>query len=431
LAVAAQVPTAAASGAHKLIPTAVEPAQATRAAVKQAALPTPPLPGPVTPPPAVKTPTVPVKTPPPVVKTPTVPVKTPTVPVKTPTVPVKTPTAPVKVPPPVLKTPTVPVKTPTVTVKTPTVTVKTPAVRTPTVPTTAPSARAPAVPAPTVRVETPAVRAGSPLRRARAGAVPAPTALVLSRASAAAAGRVLADPELAPTLGPSLERAETAAAPLGAPGGAIAFTPQEIARLLLHGHAMLDNPRVRAYVLGLKGCLSQIPARLRTVLRLRAGVGARRPLSAREVGARLHISRRRLGVLELRALRGLSRAARTTGCARREAAAATALRFVPGGFVGRFVEVGAGGVAGGLYFREPAEPSAEPQPPGGEIRPPALHVTPGDNAPLLWALLAALAGALLVGYLIRSEMGFEPPSFGRKRRRRSGASRRRGGSDGD
>jgi len=195
---------------------------------------------------------------------------------------------------------------------------------------------------------------------------------------------------------------------------------------------MLDNPRVRAYVLGLQKCLPRIPPRLRTVLQLRVGLTQPRR-SARAVAARLHVSRERLRALEVRALRELSQEARTSGCATVTESSASAPWFAPVGFVSSFAGGSAGGVAGGLYFKEPAEPGAESIPPAEAIPGPPLRVTQSDDAPLIWALGVGLAGLLIVTILVRSDMGLGAPGFVRGRRRRSGPSDRpdRGdGSDG-
>jgi len=251
-----------------------------------------------------------------------------------------------------------------------------------------------------------------------------------SGASGALTAGLLLYSGLAQPLGPSLGGAQggavSAGAALGA-GGATAFTAQQIARLLRHGRAMLDNPHVRAYVLGLAGCLSQVPPRLRAVLRLRVGVQEPRRLDARATAKRLHVSRRRLRAMEVQALRELSEAARATGCATRAVTQAeNGPRFVPVAFMGGLGQGAAGGVAGGLYFREPAEAGAEPQTPGEVIPAPALHHAESDDAPLFWALAAAFGGALLIAYLIRSDMGLGPPVLLRRRRPgRGGAGRRR------
>ena len=143
-------------------------------------------------------------------------------------------------------------------------------------------------------------------------------------------------------------------------------------------------------MLGLQGCLTQIPARLRSVLRLRVGLAEPRPLSAGAVAARLHISKKRLAKLEVRALRLLSHAARTRGCATRAAAVPAVF---PVSFLGSSAGGAAGGVAGGLYFKEPAQSGAQSIPPGEAIPAPTLHVPQGSDGPLVWALVAALAGA--------------------------------------
>ena len=162
-------------------------------------------------------------------------------------------------------------------------------------------------------------------------------------------------------------------APAGAAGGAVSFTPQQIARLLRHGRARLDNPHVRAFVLGLEGCLTRIPPRLRTVLRLRTGVAERRPLSARAVAARLHISRKRLAALEVRR------------CARCHKAAARLGARAHGGHrrdsAGRLLGLptsrgrGRGGRGRGrALLQGPSEPGPQSVPPAEAIPSPTLSV---------------------------------------------------------
>jgi hypothetical protein len=85
--------------------------------------------------------------------------------------------------------------------------------------------------------------------------------------------------------------------------------------MLAEGHGRLNNARVRALVLGLRGCLAGLPHRLRSLLELRTGAGGSRPLSPRRVAIRLRIGRGRVISLELTALRRLRRLAETTGCA--------------------------------------------------------------------------------------------------------------------
>jgi hypothetical protein len=68
-------------------------------------------------------------------------------------------------------------------------------------------------------------------------------------------------------------------------------------------------------VLRLGGCLDALPARVRRVLVLRAGVGPARPHSRAGVARALGLSVRRVARLERRGLRTLRRLDRTTGCA--------------------------------------------------------------------------------------------------------------------
>jgi hypothetical protein len=383
---------------------------------------TPPPPAPVTPPPPIKTPTVPVKTP-------TVPVKTPTV--KTPSVPVKTPTAPVKTPP--VKAPTVTVKAPTVTVKTPAAPSKTTAPRAVTVP----SVKAPSPPSVSGDAKRLPV-SPAPIRQARSTTGATSIVGTLAATTSAAGTRLARAGALVASEGALRSAAQgttglsgylgAPGAPTGAPGGAMALTPKQIERLLRHGRAMLDNPHVRAFVLELQACLGELPPQLQRVLRLRTGIAERRPSSARAVARRLHISRKRLRILEVRALRRLTTAARTTGCATRASAAAVLPGLVRIGFVSDYTGGAAGGVAGGLYFKEASEPGAETVPPAEAIPSPTLRVAQGSDVPLIWALVAALAGALLIVALIRSDMGLGPSAVNRRLRRRyrrSGRPRRR------
>src|SRR6185437_5551330 len=93
-------------------------------------------------------------------------------------------------------------------------------------------------------------------------------------------------------------------------------------RLLARGRITLADPRLRGLVRSLEACLPLLPARMRTVLRLRTGVGGTHPFSAHTVARRLHISRGRLAIVEVRSLRRLLTAARTRGCSRPAAPAA-------------------------------------------------------------------------------------------------------------
>ena len=382
--------------------------------------------------PTVSTPTVPLKTPTVPVRTPTVQVTTPTVTVKSPTPPpVTVPSVPAKpppgpAPPPVLPVKTAPKATP-VPVKIP-VPLKPPAVSTPSVEV----ASSPSLPG-TGRVSVPALSvpsaSGSPAatRISRVGATPGAVG------SAATSGDgLLSDGPAAGALSGFAGFLQGGQGLPSSDGAAPTMLGAERAlRLLARGRITLADPRVRNLVRGLVACLPLLPARMRTVLRLRTGVGDRHPFSARAVARKLHVSRRRLAILEVRSLRRLVTAARTSGCSR--PALAPASRFVSVAYlsiVGPGSLVPAGGVAGGLYLKAPAGPGPESVPPAEAIPGSALPVRPASSGRLVWeAGLAALLGVLLVAYLVRDEMGLGSLRA-RRGRRRSRGGRSRGGDGG-
>jgi hypothetical protein len=226
------------------------------------------------------------------VKTPTVPVKPPTVPVKLPAVPVKAPPVPAKAPPVLPKPSAGPVKAPTAPVN---------------------------LPVPGRRTSAPA------LVKSIAGGVSSATRRVTGAGAAAAGSARSAISGVGPTHATNAALVGTAGTLLSgaaaqgssAAGSGYSAPPElpDVTQMLAEGHGRLNNARVRALVLGLRGCLAGLPHRLRSLLELRTGAGGSRPLSPRRVAVRLRIGRGRVTLLELTALRRLRSLAETTGCA--------------------------------------------------------------------------------------------------------------------
>ena len=379
----------------------------------------------------VKAPSVAVKRPAVAVKRPAVAVKQPSVPVKPPAVAVKVPAAKVPstpVKPPVvtaapgaggLTTPsttvTAPLPSAPVTVTTPPVTVKTPP--TPAVKIPAPRAAPTAPPGPTVLA--PVTGSSAPVTKVRTAVLRATGGTARSRPASGGAGTAADTAVAASVTAPLLPVAQTLIAPAGprTSAPAIAADPR-LARLLAHGRATLNDRRVRGLVRRLAACLAYLPPRMRKVLRLRSGAHEKRPLGARAVAHRLHISRRRLAALEARGLRLLARQARASGCA---AGADSAPGPVPVSFLLAPVAGGpaaSGGVAGALYLKAPPESSPESVPPAEAIPTAPLRVTPRGSARLYWEVAAAaVAGLLLVVFVVRGDMGLGPVWRRRRRRR--------------
>ena len=329
------------------------------------------------------------------------------------------PSVPVKTPPP--PPPLIPVKAPPVTTSTPVkapVPLRPPALSTPSVKAPLPSSTPGTAPAPVLPVAA-APRAVRDTLTRVAGAASARTAGI---------GRSPASAELAtgiPAAGalggfsPLLEGSRALVS--SAQGGTPPLSPSAALRLLARGRIALGDPRLRSLVRRLETCLPLLPARLRTVLRLRTGVGASRRLSARATARLLHIRRKRLATLEVRALRLLSRTARTRGCG---LPAASGPRFLSVGYLsfpGSSAQTPAGGVAGGLYLKAPSDTGAESVPPAEVIPGSPLQARPTSSGQTFWeAAVAALVGVLLVAWVVRDDMGLGPLRTRRRRRRPGG-----------
>jgi hypothetical protein len=254
----------------------------------------------------------------------------------------------------------------------------------------------------------------------RAGAVGSP-ARISSRSVGSSAGAT-------PGGGALASRAEALLSSAAAGGSILpagyTTSPElpDVARLLAEGHGRLDNARVRALVLGLRGCLAGLPSRLRSLLELRTGARGTPPLSPTGVAMRLRIPKARVTPLELRALRQLRRLAETTGCA---AVAQPEPGFSGFSFAsylsGPESAAGAlGGVASFRYQQAPSQASQQPLPsPGG------APVTSGlaalrPSSSVLWILagVGVLGLVMLLGIL--DGLGIGP-----RHRYRGGTGRRR------
>jgi hypothetical protein len=371
---------------------------------------------------SVTTPTVPVKlptvpiTPPPVpVKPPPVPVKAPTIPVKPPPAPVKPPTIPVKPPPVPVKTPTVPVKPPTVPVKLPTVPVKPPPVPVKAPPVLPKPSTGP-VKAPTAPVNLPAPRQRtSPpaLVKSIAGRLPSPVGRLTGAGAPAAGSARSAGSGAGPTRAGLSGAAGTLLSGAAAQGSSAARSgysaPPElpdVTQMLAEGHGRLNNARVRALVLGLRGCLAGLPHRLRSLLELRTGAGGSRPLSPRRVAIRLRIGRGRVTSLELTALRRLRRLAETTGCA---AVAQPQPSFLLASFLVGSEGGGPalGGVESARYQQLPGQAGAQSLPsPGAPSGP--LGVSALGSGDSMFLVLAGVVLVLLMLLGVLDGLGIGP-----------------------
>ena len=385
--------------------------------------------------PPVKAPPVKAPTPPPVTVPP---VKLPTPPpVKAP--PVKLPTPPpVKAPPVKLPAPP-PVKLPPVKVETPPV--KAPPVKLPAPPLKAPPLQPPAVKAPPAP-KAPSLKVtpggGRPAAGPSSLPVTAPVPRVSVTAVRSAARSVLTGSPSSSRRTVPLSHADVSAPPAGnaaSPGVGGAGVPAivdgllmrggspayggsaelpDLARLLAEGHGKLDASRLRAFVFGLRGCVRALTPRLRTVLRLRSGLGEPRPLSRAALAIRLRISRRHVRSLEVKALRALLHAARATGCAGAPQQAPSRVLFasyVPG--------TAATSPAFGVESAREERSPAVANPPQGAVPPPASQgLRPGSS--VFWLLGAVLLAVAVIALGVLDNLGIGP-----RHRYRGGIRRRR------
>jgi hypothetical protein len=371
---------------------------------------------------SVTTPTVPVKLPTvPTAPTP-VPVKPPTVPVKPPTVPVKPPTIPVKPPPVPVKTPTVPVKAPTVPLKPPPVPVKAP----PVLPK--PSAGPGKAPTSPVNLPVPGRGTSAPaLVKSIAGGVSTVTRRLAAAGKAAAGSARPAQSGGGPTHATNAALLATdgtllsGAAAQGSSAARSGYSaPPElpdVVQMLAEGHGRLNNVRVRALVLGLRGCLAGLPHRLRSLLELRTGAGGSGPLSPRRVAVRLRIGRGRVTSLELTALRRLRRLAETTDCAAvaPQQPSFSLASYLVGSEGGGLA---LGGVESARYQQLPGQAGAQPLPsPGAPSGP--LGVSALGSGDSMFLVLAGVVLVLLMLLGMLDGLGIGP-----RHRYRGGTDRR-------
>ena len=97
-----------------------------------------------------------------------------------------------------------------------------------------------------------------------------------------------------------------------------------------------STKELRSVLSHLEGCLPALPAVDRRVISMRAGLNGAAPLSQKQVGQRLGLSRQQVRGTERRAFNRLQYAAATTNCA--------------GAVVGPFDVAGIGNLTGGLLF---------------------------------------------------------------------------------
>jgi hypothetical protein len=338
--------------------------------------------------PPVKAPALPVKLPPlPKVPPVIVPVKAPTPPVKAPTPPVKSPvkipSAPVKAPTPRLKAPTVPVKAPPVPGKSPTGTSNGPSNG----------------PAPHITVKAP----GAPVSRPSQPNTTQPSPSVTQAGSSSSGS------------GASVSSQNSGAAPSGQGGrGSAPFSgygglPQlSGARGLPRGaQAALRRERaVRALVLSLRGCLANLPDRLRLVLELRTGVNVANALGPKAVAAYVHVPVKEIAPLEMSGLRQLRGTAATNGCGETAYVQPILLLTSELGETTSGGPQASGGVDGARYSKSPSQfGQSAPAPQSGS--PLGLALPAGPASRLLW-IMTALAGSLLLALLFADGLGTGP-----------------------
>jgi hypothetical protein len=190
---------------------------------------------------------------------------------------------------------------------------------------------------------------------------------------------------------------------------------EEITRLLGRPHVRLTGSSIRRLAEQFGGCLSELRGRLRSVLRLRGGLGRPHPLSVDAVARQLGVPAHRVEPLEVLALRRLRSAVRETGCA----ASASEPTPSPFGTGSISSPIGAGGVASALYF-VPAPPNAGVRSPGGSSRPLGVSRLPSSDTLDYAIVLVAILGLILVALLVADSQGLPvlPARLSRRRRRR-------------
>jgi hypothetical protein len=168
-------------------------------------------------------------------------------------------------------------------------------------------------------------------------------------------------------------------------------TSRAVSHLSPGKQARMLDAAVMATVRRLEGCLGYLPADVRQVLELRAGIHARPVLTAGAVAKQLHVTLRRVYRLERLGLRRLVRTARRHACAvaqptPSEAILTGAVGPLPGG-----EPPAAGEVKGARYVKSPS-PEAAGSATSGISEPPAAGIA-------LLVFFAAVGGVLLVGLL--------------------------------
>jgi len=167
------------------------------------------------------------------------------------------------------------------------------------------------------------------------------------------------------------------------------------------------------------GCLGELPARQRKVLRLRAGIGGQPVSTRRRVGLRLDISAARVARIERRGLRGLRKLdSDNGGCGAATATAASAgTTGVTGtsGTTGTASASASGTAVGAAVTGEQtgsrsSVASAVDNQKGGQS---GAVVLPPQEQASDWSIAAVLVGVLLLGYALRREFGPSGPSHGR------------------
>jgi hypothetical protein len=154
-----------------------------------------------------------------------------------------------------------------------------------------------------------------------------------------------------------------------------------------------------------RGCLDDLPHRLRRLLELRAGIGSHGPLSPAAVGVILHVTQRdEFSLLERRALRRLRRAASAGACSGAAvvnvAGSPIFASFGPADLIG----AASGGVDAARYSESaPSTGAAVEQPTAS-----GLSLASAGAGSIMLLVAAIVVGVAVIGFLVADNLGTGP-----------------------
>jgi hypothetical protein len=155
----------------------------------------------------------------------------------------------------------------------------------------------------------------------------------------------------------------------------------------------------------LRGCLGNLPDRLRLVLELATGVDARRALSSAELAHYLHLRIGRIPPLEKQALGRLHATAGTQTCGgAKQTQPGLLAPSIFGPAVGNDASA-ASGVEAIRYSESPREPVKWASPHGNRVL--GINIAPVASGAMVIVLLV-LAGLFLLGLLFADQLGIGP-----------------------